>query len=97
MIVSLGTKRLAGNLHCAPGTVTNYGGTHIHNVNPYNMREELSKFQAEHEIHEFTFGDYFPGMVSLLRPTPHLMIEGLSGAVRFLGFFVPPDLSSSLF
>lgn len=52
-----------GNLHCAPGTVSNYAGQHIHNVNPFNMKTELENFKAEHEIHDFSFGASFPGMV----------------------------------
>jgi len=59
---NIDVSKIKGNLHCAPGAVTNFAGSHVHNVNPYNMKADLEKFKAEHEIHRLAFGESFSGM-----------------------------------
>ena len=84
-----------GNLHCAPGTVTSFGGNHIHNVNPFNMRGELEKFHADHQVNKLSFGPTFPGMVrSFLTATVNradsTCLEKPSSRLYFLGRRIGP-------
>jgi len=66
-------NKVSGNVHVALGRSTIRDGRHVHE---FNMMDVSDGFNTSHEIHEITFGDHLPGLVSPLDGTRKIVRHG---------------------
>merc|ERR1712039_742554 len=64
---------VSGNVHVALGRSTIRDGKHVHEI---NMMDVSDGFNTSHEIHEITFGDHLPGLISPLDGTRKIVKHG---------------------
>jgi len=66
-------NKVSGNVHVALGRSTIRDGRHVHE---FNMMDVSDGFNTSHEIHEITFGDHLPGLISPLDGTRKIVKHG---------------------
>ncbi|KAH3757945.1 endoplasmic reticulum-Golgi intermediate compartment protein 3 [Pelomyxa schiedti] len=78
-------KKIAGNMHIAPGTSFQDSHTHMHGASA-----ELGKVNNTHIIHSLSFGDDFPGILHPLDDTYNID-EHYMGMIQYFIKVVPTE------
>ncbi|KNC81331.1 hypothetical protein SARC_06349 [Sphaeroforma arctica JP610] len=73
-------KKVAGNIHIAPGHSAETGRAHVHDI----RRFPVEKFNSSFTVHRLQFGNSYPGLINPLDGTSRVAQQGSTMFQHFL-------------
>eukprot|EP01134_Creolimax_fragrantissima_P003839 CFRG3839T1 len=73
-------KKVAGNIHIAPGHSSEAGRAHVHDIRHFSVE----KFNSSFTVHQLQFGNSYPGLINPLDGTSRVAEKGSTMFQHFL-------------